>query len=207
MTLLRSYKSFWSLSEASAACVSTVVTRCSCVVTLDWKPAMSRNIDFVSSVRDVIMLSIPSSLRPTDDISYRIWSIVAPCEASAIAQDWLIGCSWDAGGGVLFCAELPRRVAVSLAYPGVCLMIRSMASPYYGHRGGGVQARRGLLSDRLCNQWADTPHGVRGGHYLGCHRLMHVLVRVSADVVMNVSRPWVTRQGEEGSGGGQCPEC
>ncbi|KAJ1130691.1 hypothetical protein NDU88_009041 [Pleurodeles waltl] len=41
MTLLRRYKSSWSLSEAIAVSISTVVTRCSSVVTLDWKPALS----------------------------------------------------------------------------------------------------------------------------------------------------------------------
>ncbi|KAJ1145958.1 hypothetical protein NDU88_012241 [Pleurodeles waltl] len=63
-------------------------------------------MDFVSAVREAVALSIPSSMRPTAEISCRMCSIVAPCAGSVMISDGVGICTYssEAGDGALeFC--------------------------------------------------------------------------------------------------------
>ncbi|KAJ1170032.1 hypothetical protein NDU88_001913 [Pleurodeles waltl] len=66
-------------------------------------------MDFVSAVSEVIALSIPSSLRPTAEISCGMRSIVAPCTGSAMVLGRVIGCTSEAGKGALECCRASEK--------------------------------------------------------------------------------------------------
>ncbi|KAJ1198042.1 hypothetical protein NDU88_001886 [Pleurodeles waltl] len=93
VSLLRRCRSSWSLLAQEAAWAYTVITRWSSSEICDWKPAISRRIDLVSAVSATMALSIPSSVRPTADISCSIRSIDASCVSSAMLVSAMAQCT------------------------------------------------------------------------------------------------------------------
>ncbi|KAJ1104076.1 hypothetical protein NDU88_001491 [Pleurodeles waltl] len=65
---------------------------------------MSKCMDFVSAVREAMALSIPSSLRPTAEISCKKRSIVASCAVFVMIPGGADACSSEVGDDALgFC--------------------------------------------------------------------------------------------------------